>query len=150
MTATILTPFGLVNTGLSNSRMSRTTSNTDYAATTAHDLVQTNEHAYRLSVLAPGVIREQLEVQVHDRRLSVKAKPLADSAEVTYLHHGISRHALDFTFVLAEHVTVTDAQFENGLLHIDLVREVPEALQPRSIEVKGSHATAQVADQQAA
>ena len=150
MTATILTPFGLANAGLSNPRLGRSAGNAAHTTTPAHDLIQTDEQAYRLSVLAPGITRDQIEVEVHDRRLRVTAKAPADTAGATYLRRGILRDELDFTFVLAEHVTVADARLENGLLHVDLVREVPEALKPRSIEVKGTDTSTQIADQHAA
>jgi molecular chaperone IbpA len=78
-----------------------------------------------------------------------KAKEAADDS--TFLHRGIARRAFERRFALAEHIKVTGAHMENGLLHVELVREVPEAKKPRTIEIqRGAPAQPKVIETQAA
>jgi molecular chaperone IbpA len=70
--------------------------------------------------------------------LFVSAKKAAED-ERTYLHRGIATRAFERRFHLADHVRVSGATHENGMLHIDLIREVPEALKPRRIEIAGKN-----------
>jgi len=72
---------------------------------------------------------------VKDRSLVVTARKAEDQTERTYLHRGIATRAFDRRFHLADHVKVTGAAHADGMLHIDLIREVPEALKPRKIEI---------------
>lgn len=68
-------------------------------------------------------------------RLTVRGKPTPAEKPVEYLHQGLVCKEFSLSFTLAEHLHVAEAQFENGLLHIDLVRQVPEALQPQRIAI---------------
>ena len=70
-----------------------------------------------------------------ENALIVSAKKAEDGAGKTYLHRGIATRAFERKFQLADHIRATGASHENGMLHIDLVREVPEALKPRRIEI---------------
>ncbi len=100
-----------------------------------YNIEKTDEDAYRISVAVAGFADEDLSVEVKDGALVVAARKAKDETPRTYLHRGIATRAFERRFHLAEHIRVTGAVHENGLLHIDLVREVPEALKPRRIEI---------------
>ena len=82
-----------------------------------------------------GFAQDDLTVEVKENTLHVTARKSADDAPRNYLHRGIATRAFDRRFALADHVRVTGAAHELGMLHIDLVRETPEALKPRRIEI---------------
>ncbi|WP_298260344.1 Hsp20 family protein [uncultured Litoreibacter sp.] len=100
-----------------------------------YNIERTDEDAYRISVAVAGFSEADLTVEQRENALIVSAKK-ADEAEVkTYLHRGIATRAFEKRFHLADHVRVTSANNADGMLHIDLVREVPEALKPRQIQI---------------
>ena len=78
-----------------------------------------------------------------------KQEKADDDKSAGYLHRGIATRAFERRFELADHIEVRGARLENGLLHVDLVREIPEAMKPRSIKIAGPE-TAKVIDQKAA
>ncbi|MFP5479856.1 MAG: Hsp20 family protein [Alphaproteobacteria bacterium] len=100
-----------------------------------YNIEKTAENAYRISIAVAGFAPEELSVEVRDANLHVSARKSADEAERSYLHRGIATRAFERRFALADHVRVAGAVHENGMLHIDLVREVPEAMKPRRIEI---------------
>jgi molecular chaperone IbpA len=100
-----------------------------------YNIEKTDENAYRISVAVAGFTAEELAVEVKDGALTVTARKAPDETAVTYLHRGIATRAFERRFALADHVRVTGAAHELGMLHIDLVRETPEALKPRRIEI---------------
>lgn len=100
-----------------------------------YNIEKTAENSYRISVAVAGFSPEELSVEVKESTLHVTARKTADTTERTYLHRGIATRAFERRFALADHVRVTGALHENGMLHIDLVRETPEALKPRRIEI---------------
>ena len=91
--------------------------------------------AYRISIAVAGFSPDELSVEVKDGALHVSARKAPEDAAKTYLHRGIATRAFERRFALADHVRVTAAVHEHGMLHIDLVRETPEALKPRRIEI---------------
>ncbi|MGR3492516.1 MAG: Hsp20 family protein [Shimia sp.] len=99
-----------------------------------YNIEKTADDAYRISIAVAGFTADELEVEVKENALHVSAKK-ADETERKYLHRGIATRAFSRRFHLADHVRVTGAAHENGMLHIDLMREVPEALKPRRIEI---------------
>jgi molecular chaperone IbpA len=101
-----------------------------------YNIVRAGEDAYRITVAVAGFAEEDLDVTVQENRLTVSGRGEADAPEVEFLHRGIAGRAFERRFQLADHICVTDARIENGLLHIELVREVPEALKPRSIAIQ--------------
>lgn len=102
-----------------------------------YNIEKTSEDTYRISVAVAGFSDADLSVEVKENALVIAAKK-ADAAEVpTYLHRGIATRAFERKFQLADHVQVTGAAHENGMLHVDLKREIPEALKPRRIEISG-------------
>ncbi len=100
-----------------------------------YNIEKTAEDAYRISIAVAGFTPDELTVEVKDGALFVTARKAPETAEKTYLHRGIATRAFERRFALADHVRVTGAAHEHGMLHIDLVREMPEALKPRRIEI---------------
>lgn len=108
-----------------------------------YNIEKTAEDAYRISIAVAGFAPDELSVEVKDGALSVTARKAPETTDKTYLHRGIATRAFDRRFALADHVRVTGATHEHGMLHIDLIRETPEALKPRRIEIARA-ATAEV------
>ncbi|MEM9047043.1 MAG: Hsp20 family protein, partial [Pseudomonadota bacterium] len=103
-----------------------------------YNIEKTGENAYRITIAVAGFAEEDLNIEVKEGALTVSAnKRKADGAEPKYLHRGIAERGFERRFQLAEHVQVAGANLELGLLHVDLVREVPEALKPRTISING-------------
>ena len=100
-----------------------------------YNIEKTDENAYRISVAVAGFTADELDVEARENALVVSAKKAKDEAKRTFLHRGIATRAFERTFQLAEHVRVTGARHEDGMLHIELERQVPEALKPRRIEI---------------
>ncbi|MEN8918126.1 MAG: Hsp20 family protein [Octadecabacter sp.] len=100
-----------------------------------YNIEKTADDGWRISIAVAGFGEEDLAVEVKENALHVTAKKADDEVERTYLHRGIATRAFSRRFHLADHVKVTGAAHENGMLHIDLHREVPEALKPRRIEI---------------
>jgi molecular chaperone IbpA len=100
-----------------------------------YNIEKTAEDAYRISIAVAGFSPEDLTVEVRDGALHVAARKATDETERNFLHRGIATRAFERRFALADHVRVTGAVHEHGMLHLDLVREMPEALKPRRIEI---------------
>lgn len=102
-----------------------------------YNIEKTGDDGYRISIAVAGFSEDDLAVEVKENALHVSAKRAEDKTR-TYLHRGIGTRAFDRRFTLADHVRVVGASHENGMLNIDLMREVPEALKPRQIEIQTS------------
>lgn len=102
-----------------------------------YNIEKTSDDTYRISVAVAGFGESDLTVEVKENALIIAAKKAEDDGEQTYLHRGIATRAFERKFQLADHVHVTGAAHENGMLHVDLKREIPEALKPRRIEISG-------------
>ncbi|AFO88734.1 heat-shock protein [Phaeobacter inhibens] len=100
-----------------------------------YNIEKTAADAYRISIAVAGFSEADLGVEVKENALVVSAKKSEDDSDRTYLHRGIATRAFERRFTLADHVRVTGASHSDGMLHIDLQREVPEALKPRRIEI---------------
>ncbi|PJE27793.1 molecular chaperone IbpA [Pseudooceanicola antarcticus] len=100
-----------------------------------YNIEKTADDAYRISIAVAGFSDADLSVEVKDRALVVSARKGEEDKGRSYLHRGIATRAFERRFQLADHVRVTGAAHADGMLHIDLVREVPEALKPRRIEI---------------
>lgn len=100
-----------------------------------YNIEKTADDAYRITIAVAGFSPEELSVEVKDGALHVSARRSPEAKEKTFLHRGIATRAFERRFALADHVRVVAASHENGLLNIDLVRETPEALKPRRIEI---------------
>ena len=101
-----------------------------------YNIEQTREDGYRISIAAAGFSEADLEIEVKEKTLNVSAKKPKAEDKKTYLHRGIATRAFERQFHLADHVRAVGASYEDGMLHIELIREVPEALKPRRIEIK--------------
>lgn len=100
-----------------------------------YNIEKTAEDAYRISIAVAGFSADDLGIEVKENALVVTARKPDAKEEKSYLHRGIATRAFERRFQLADHVRVNGASHEDGMLHIDLVREVPEALKPRRIEI---------------
>ncbi len=104
-----------------------------------YNIERTDENHYRISLAVAGFAEKDLAVEVKDGVLSVQGKRDGEKegAQARYLHQGIAGRSFDRRFQLAENVEIRGAQLENGLLHIDLERIVPEEKKPRRITIGG-------------
>ena len=109
-----------------------------------YNIERTGENAYRITLAVAGFGEDELSVETRENTLTVRgakdgaAKPEGEARETLY--QGIAARAFERRFHLADHVVVTGATSRNGLLHIELVREVPEAQKPRSIAINAAKA----------
>jgi len=103
-----------------------------------YNIEKHGEDAYRITMAVAGFRPEELDVTVKENSLTISGKGAetqANDAGVTYLHRGIARRAFERRFELADTVKVVGARFADGLLHIDLKREIPEAKKPRQVQI---------------
>jgi molecular chaperone IbpA len=116
-----------------------------------YDIAREGEEKYHISLALAGFTPEEITVTAEQNLLTVEGHK-AEKDDRDYLHQGISRRAFRRQFNLADYVEVTGAYFENGLLQIDLVRALPEAMKPRRIEIKSGfgHDQPQIEHKQAA
>ncbi|ABE38110.1 heat shock protein Hsp20 [Rhodopseudomonas palustris BisB5] len=115
-----------------------------------YNIERTGENAYRISVAVSGFSSAELSIVSKENTLTIKGEKTANEngAKSEVLYRGIAARAFERAFQLADYVTVKNATLENGLLHVDLVREIPEAKKPRSIPISTTAASApQVVDQ---
>ena len=105
-----------------------------------YNIEKTADDAYRISIAVAGFSDNDLSVDVKDGSLIVSARKADDDTSRSYLHRGIATRAFERRFQLADHVRVTGAAHADGMLHVDLVREVPEALKPRRIAITSGDA----------
>ena len=115
--------------------VTRTDSSSSYPP---YNIEKTGEDAYRITIAVAGFTDDELTIEARDGQLVISGKKAETEAETNYLHRGIATRAFEKRFQLADHVRATDAITQNGLLHVDLVREIPEALKPRKIEIAKS------------
>ncbi|HXT05938.1 MAG TPA: Hsp20 family protein [Roseiarcus sp.] len=117
-----------------------------------YNIERTGENNYRITLAVAGFAENELSVESKEGVLTVRgakdAKPEGDKREMLY--QGIAARAFERRFHLADHVSAVKAAVENGLLHVELVREVPEAQKPRSIPIQGGSAKTIEVDKQAA
>lgn len=102
-----------------------------------YNIEKTDDDAWRISLAVAGFATDDITLEQRENALVISARKAeeTDESTKTYLHRGIATRAFERRFHLADHVKVTGAAHENGMLHVDLVREVPEALKPRRIEI---------------
>jgi len=100
-----------------------------------YNIEKTDDDGWRVSIAVAGFSDDDLTVEVRENALLVSARKADDETPRTYLHRGIATRAFERRFHLADHVRVTGAAHIDGMLHVDLIREVPEALKPRRIEI---------------
>lgn len=108
-----------------------------------YNIERTADNKYRITMAVAGFTKDEIDIQVKEQSLTVKGEKKADDKERQYLHRGIATRAFERRFQLADHVEVTGADLQDGLLHLDLVRNVPERLKPRSVQI-GNGAAKQI------
>lgn len=116
-----------------------------------YNIEKTAEDAYRISVAIAGFSEDDLTIETRDNQLLVSARKADEPNDEskTFLHRGIAQRSFEKRFQLADHVIVTGASVEHGMLHVDLTREMPEALKPRRIEIAGSKVISAKAEKKA-
>jgi molecular chaperone IbpA len=97
-----------------------------------------DENSYQITMAVAGFNESELNIETEKGVLTVTGKKPEDKDKRQYLHHGIAERNFEHRFQLADHVKVTGAQLVNGLLNIALVREIPEAMKPRTISITSS------------
>ena len=108
----------------------------DIASYPPYNIEKTGESTYRISVAVAGFAADDLSVELRDGAVIVAAKKAETEGERAFLHRGIANRAFERRFTLAEHIRVEGASHRDGMLHIELIREVPEALKPRQIAIE--------------
>ena len=117
-----------------------------------YNIEATGDDSYRLTMAVAGFSRDELDLTVEKNSLVIsgRAQKEDEAAQGRYLHRGIARRAFERRFSLADHIKVNGASLDNGLLHVDLVREVPEEAKPRQIKIGEAVTPPQVEQQEAA
>jgi molecular chaperone IbpA len=114
-----------------------------------YNIERTGENAYRISVAVSGFAKEELSIVAKENTLTIKGEKVANEnsqPKSEVLHRGIAARAFERVFQLADFVVVKNASLEHGLLHVDLVREIPEAKKPRNIPIGSASPAPQVVD----
>jgi len=105
-----------------------------------YNIENVDENVYRISMAVAGFGEDDLDVTATENSLVIGGKVAKDKDQnAKYLHHGIATRSFQRTFELADHIKVTGARMENGMLYVDLEREVPEEMKPRKIKIRASH-----------
>ncbi len=117
-----------------------------------YNIEKVSEDAYRIVMAVAGFGEDELDITAKENSLVISGrKEKAEGEdEVTFLHRGIANRAFERRFDLADHIKVTGAKLENGLLAVELVREIPEAMKPRSISITNGDKKAKVIENEAA
>jgi len=100
-----------------------------------YNIERTGDDAYRISMAVAGFDQSELNIETKENTLTINGVKNKGDAK-NYLHHGIAERNFERRFQLADHVKAMNAKLENGLLHVDLVREIPEAMKPRTIQIQ--------------
>ena len=107
-----------------------------------YNIERVSEDGYRITLAVAGFSEDELSLVQQENLLVVTGKQTTDEAQVRFLHRGIAARPFERRFNLADYVRVTTAGLENGLLVIELLREVPDAVKPRAIQIQRTNAVA--------
>lgn len=102
-----------------------------------YNIAQTGDNDYLIELAVAGFGEGDLSLETHENVLTIVGTKAANDPQGEYLHRGIAERGFERRFQLADHVVVSGASLENGLLQINLVRELPEAMKPRKIDISG-------------
>lgn len=108
------------------------------------------ENRYRITMAVAGFRDDELEITTEQNTLLITGRQESGDKDPNFLYQGIAARNFERRFQLAEHVRVTGARLENGLLHVELEREIPEAMKPRRIAIEGGHRSELLEQQNAA
>ncbi|ALK10331.1 Hsp20 family protein [Blastochloris viridis] len=103
-----------------------------------YNIERTGENSYRISIAVAGFTDQELSIEAKEQTLTVRGDKRPETAKPEFMYQGIAARAFERRFQLADHVTVQGARLEHGLLHIDLVRVIPEAAKPRIVPIATS------------
>ncbi len=112
-----------------------------------YNIELTGEDSYRITMAVAGFTDAELNIEVKQNNLTVTGKKTAEKDGRQFLHQGIAARNFERRFQLADYVRVDNASMENGLLHVELVREVPEAMKPRKIAINTASGKSQLVDE---
>lgn len=117
-----------------------------------YNIEKTGEDQYRITMAVAGFAEKDLEIRTQENKLVItgRIEKEDEEKERTFLHRGIAERAFERQFSLADHVKVVAAALENGLLHVELAREVPEAMKPRTIAIKSANGSSKKIERNAA
>ena len=115
-----------------------------------YNIERVGENEYRISMAVAGFGAGDLDIEVKENTLAIHGEKKTETEETTFLHRGIASRSFERRFQLADHVVVKGASLENGLLHVDLKRELPEAMKPRTVPIATKAERAKVIDSKAA
>lgn len=115
-----------------------------------YNIERVGENEYRISMAVAGFGASDLTIEVKENTLSIRGEKQTETEATTFLHRGIAARSFERRFQLADHVVVKGAGLEHGLLHVDLVRELPEAMKPRTIPITTKSDKPKVIDSKAA
>ena len=107
----------------------------DAPAYPPYNIERLGENEYRITMAVAGFAQDELKLEVKEQSLTVSGQKAPEAKERQFLHRGIATRAFERRFQLADHVEVRGADLKDGLLHIELVRNVPERLKPRTIAI---------------
>ncbi len=129
----------LFRTGIGFDRLAHaleTANRADAGGYPPYNIELTGDDQYRISMAVAGFTAEELDIEVKESKLKVTGSKNPEVADRQFLHRGIANRSFERTYELADYVRVDGAEIKNGLLHIDLVREIPEAMKPRKISIR--------------
>ena len=115
-----------------------------------YNIEKNGDDSYKITVAVAGFAYKDLDVEVRDTQLVISGKGVEDAGGTKYLHRGIGRRAFERRFQLADHVKVKNAALIDGLLVVDLVRELPESMKPRKVQICQASTTIEADRAQAA
>ncbi len=100
-----------------------------------YNIEQISEDTYRITMAVAGFSEEDLSATIHNQTLTIKGRARQESAKAKYIYRGIAGRAFERHFQLADFIKIGNASLHNGLLNVELIREVPEAMKPRTIQI---------------
>lgn len=109
-----------------------------------YNIEVTGENAYGITLAVAGFTEEEVDIQVENGTLTVSGKKAANDVEKQYLYQGIATRSFERKFNLADYVRVDDAELKNGLLTVNLTKEIPEAMKPRKISINRTREIEQI------
>ena len=115
-----------------------------------YNIERVSENAFRITMAVAGFGPDDVNIEVKQNALTVTGKKADANGETEYLHQGIAARAFERRFQLADHVEVTGAELSNGLLHVSLKREIPEAMKPRTVAITKGTAPEAIENKKAA
>ncbi len=108
---------------------------TDASTYPPYNIERLGDNEYRISMAVAGFGNDDLNIEVKENTLTVSGEKASEKEEKAYLHRGIAARSFERRFQLADHVEIKGADLKDGMLHIDLVRELPEKMKPRKIDI---------------